>query len=149
MTLSGINWKKLSIKIEDKIIKIIFFHLTQNKMSFKTETKYIPALSQEITFHIGKSAEGNFEIIDNADENDLWFHVEGDSSAHVIASLPDDIDRKKITYIVKQGAILCRQNSRLKSSKTAVKIIYTRIKNIEKTDIPGKVQVTNGTVISV
>lgn len=118
-------------------------------MSYKTEKKFIQGLNQEIMFHIGKSADGNFEIIDNAEENDLWFHIDNESSCHVIASIPESMDRKNMKYIVKQGAILCKQNSRFKTSKTAVGIIYTKVKNIEKTDIPGKVIVSEGKIVSV
>jgi hypothetical protein len=115
-------------------------------MSYKTEVKFVQGLNQEITFHIGKSASGNFEIIDNADEDDLWFHVDNESSCHVIASIPENMDRKDIRYIVKQGAILCKQNSRF---KTKTNIIYAKVKNVEKTNIPGKVVVSEEKMVSV
>jgi predicted ribosome quality control (RQC) complex YloA/Tae2 family protein len=118
-------------------------------MSFKTEVKLVQGIQEYITFYIGKNAYGNFEIIDNSEEDDLWFHVNNDSSCHVIASIPSTIDRKDVKYIVKQGAILCRQNSRFKSSKIPVDIVYTKIKNVEKTDIPGKVIVKDGKVVRV
>jgi len=116
-------------------------------MSFKTEVKFIQGLNEEITFHVGKSAAGNFEIIDNANENDLWFHIDNESSAHVVASIPENIDRKKLKYIIKQGAILCKQNSRFK--KVAADVIYTKIKNIEKTSIVGMVRVTDGKIVRI
>lgn len=116
-------------------------------MSFKTEVKFVQGLNEEITFHVGKSAAGNFEIIDNADENDLWFHIDNESSAHVVASIPENMDRKKLKYIVKQGAILCKQNSRFK--KVPTDVIYTKIKNIEKTSIVGMVRVTDGKIVRI
>lgn len=118
-------------------------------MSFKTEVKYIQGLNQEITFHVGKSAAGNFDIIDNANENDLWFHINNESSAHVIADVPDSVDRKNLKYIAKHGAIMCKQNSRFKKSKTPVDIIYTKIKNVEKTKILGKVEISEGKIMRV
>jgi len=115
-------------------------------MSYKTEVKFIQGLNQEIIFHVGKSAAGNFEIIDNAKDDDLWFHIDNKSSCHVVASVPEALDRKNIRYIVKQGAILCKQHSRFKTKTT---IVYTKIKNIEKTDIPGKVIVSEEKLINV
>lgn len=118
-------------------------------MSFTTEANYIYGLKQEITFHIGKSASGNFDIIDNADENDLWFHVDNEPSSHVVANIPNNIDRKNVKYIIKQGAILCKQNSKFKKSKMAVNIIYTRVKNVSKTNIIGKVEISEGKIVTV
>jgi len=118
-------------------------------MSYKTEEMFIQGLNQEITFYVGKSAQGNFDIIDNAKEDDLWFHLDNEASCHVIASIPETVDRKNIRYIVKQGAILCKQNSILKNSKIKTDIIYARVKNIEKTFIPGRVVVKEGKIVSI
>lgn len=116
-------------------------------MSYKTEVKSFQGL--EITFHIGKSAVGNFEIIDNAKENDMWFHVDKEASSHVIAVIPEDFDKKNMKYVVKQGAILCRQHSHFKTLKKPVSIIYTKIKNITKTAIVGSVVVSEGKTVNV
>lgn len=118
-------------------------------MSYKTEVKFIQGLNQEITFHVGKSANGNFEIIDNAGENDLWFHVDKEASPHVIAVIPEKIDKKSIKYIVKQGAILCKQNSNFRTSKQPVSIIYSKVKNINKTNVCGTVTVDEGKIVCV
>ena len=118
-------------------------------MSYKTEEMFIQGLNQEITFYVGKSAEGNFDIIDNAKADDLWFHVDNESSCHVIASIPETLNRKDVRYIVKQGAILCKQNSRFKASKIKTNIIYTKVKDVEKTDIPGRVVVKEGKIVSI
>jgi len=46
-------------------------------------------------------------------------------------------------FIIKKGAILCKQNTnKLKSCKN-VSIIYTNITNVTKTDILGSVIATN------
>lgn len=118
-------------------------------MSYKTEVKFIQGLNQEIIFHVGKSANGNFEIIDNAGENDLWFHVDKEASSHIIAVIPEKIEKKYIKYIVKQGAILCKQNSNSRTSKYPVQIIYSKIKNVKKTNICGTVTVDEGKLVSV
>ena len=108
----------------------------------KTETKFIQSLNNTVDFKIGQSAQDNFDIIDNSEPNDLWFHLYGESSCHVIASINTEIklDKKQKRQIITQGALLCKQYSRHKSSKN-VNIIYTEIKNIEKTETIGTVQV--------
>lgn len=111
---------------------------------------YINSLGDEVEYSIGKNAQNNFEIIDNADDNDIWFHVEGESSCHVIAHLPNDISltKKQLKQIVTQGAVLCKSNSRLKSGKN-VPIIYTNIKHVTKTDKIGAVMTQNTKLIII
>ena len=104
---------------------------------------FIPKLNQSIIFWIGKNAEDNFQIIDDASQSDMWFHVSNESSCHVIARISDiEIHRKNLLSVVKQGAILCKQHSKLKSIKN-VEIVYTKIENVEKTEVFGKVQIKN------
>ena len=57
----------------------------------KTERILIQAIKREITFHIGKNKNENFEVIDNATKSDIWFHAKDISSCHVVCELPDDI----------------------------------------------------------
>ena len=97
-----------------------------------------PKLHIDVEYVIGKNAEENFDIIDDAENHHIWFHVKGHSSSHVIAQLEIELSKKDFRYIIKQGAILCKQHSKLKSSKN-VEIIYTIIGNITKTDVPGSV----------
>ena len=99
-------------------------------------------LNQEIKFYIGKNQDGNSEIIDLCKESDLWFHLDGLPSCHVIANIPDNIDTKLLRTIIKNGAILCKQHSKYSSVKN-VSISYTYLKNISKTNIPGTVIITN------
>ena len=102
----------------------------------KTETIYIDALDREFTFYIGKNQKENFEVIDKGNENDLWFHANNISSCHVVCIIPEEICKKDMRYIIKMGALLCKNNTnKLKNVKNN-EIIYTHIKNITKTDIP-------------
>jgi hypothetical protein len=139
-----------------------------NKVDMKRlVTKYIPSLKISVVYKIGIDAKNNFEIIDQADKNDIWFHLKGTSSCHVIAclknitytTLDDDmpncydltfneLDKKQKQQIIKQGALLCKQYSRMKSMKN-VEIIYTKIENIEKTNIVGTVSTFKSKVIVV
>jgi predicted ribosome quality control (RQC) complex YloA/Tae2 family protein len=111
----------------------------------KIQEVYIPKLKSTIIYFIGTCASDNFEIIDNSNENDIWFHVNNRPSCHVIAQIPLQlsIEKKNIKYIIKQGAVLCKQNSKYKCEKN-VEIIFTKLKNIEKCEIIGSVNIRQG-----
>lgn len=130
-------------------------------------TKYIPSLKKNIVYKIGTNDKNNFELIDTAHKDDLWFHLNNESSCHVIACLKNityttldddmpnyydldfhDLDKKQKQQIIKQGALLCKQYSRLKSMKN-VEIIYTKIENVEKTNIVGTVSTFKSKIIVV
>ncbi len=91
-----------------------------------------------ITFYIGKNAYNNYDIINKAKNTDIWFHIDNRPSAHVIAVIPDDLNKKDLQYIIKQGACICKAQSKYKSEKN-LSIVYTTIENITKTDIIGSV----------
>ena len=112
---------------------------------------FIPKLNLDITFVIGQNATENFQIIDDSQPNDLWFHVAEFPSCHVIAKINDvmsSINRKDIKYIVKQGAILCKQYSKYKSVKN-LDINYTEINNVQKTSVVGSVITSNTKIIKI
>ena len=110
----------------------------------KEESIFIQALDREILFYIGKSQKENFAVIDMGSENDLWFHAKDITSCHVVCLLSDtDIDKKDLRYIIKTGALLCKNNTNKLKSMKNVEIIYTQIKNITKTKIPGCVETQN------
>jgi predicted ribosome quality control (RQC) complex YloA/Tae2 family protein len=109
----------------------------------KTEVIFITGLNKEITFYIGKNQSENFDLIDAGKEHDLWFHANNISSCHVLAIIPKDILKKEIFYIIKAGALLCKLNTNKLKSLKKVEIVYTQIKNIEKTSILGCVITKN------
>lgn len=115
----------------------------------KTKVLYIEGLNREITFHIGQNQNENFEIIDLGKPNDLWFHANNESSCHVVAILPEDIDKKDLRYIIKIGALLCKSNTNKLKSLNNVEIIYSQIKDVVKTLIPGCVKILNKKVIKI
>ena len=123
-------------------------YLFSTRMNTKVETIYLPKLKQNIEFVIGKNAKGNDEAISAADPEDIWFHLEGQSSCHVIAKVPEDLGRKERGYILRKGAELCKQNSREKSGKN-VEIVYAKIKNVLKTDVAGRVNVSDSGTIKI
>ena len=116
----------------------------------KTISRYISALGDYIEYIIGQHASDNFEIIDNSKEDDIWFHINNESSGHVIAIIPDNItfSKKQLRQIITQGALVCKENSKYKSQRN-LEVVYAYVKNVEKTNIAGKVMITNSKIISV
>ena len=109
----------------------------------KIENVFIQGLKREIVFHIGKNKDENFEVIGNGKSTDIWFHAKDISSCHVVCELPEDIDKKDLRYIIKVGALLCKNNTTKLKSQKGVEVIYTQIKNVTKTSIPGCVSTEN------
>ena len=106
---------------------------------------------KDVSFLVGTSAQDNFDIIDISDPDDIWFHVKDESSCHVIAKMPDvgeKIDKKMRRLIIKQGALLCKMESKYKSAKN-LEIIYTKVKNVKKTATVGSVIAEPVSVISI
>ena len=144
--------------LHNKIKKIeIFFILLfipikkeeSNLKKMKTETMQIG--NKKITFFIGNSSADNFAVIDIADGNDIWFHLNNVSSCHVVASLKDHevADKKELHKIVVAGACLCKKHSSKYSSISNLEILYTRVKFVVKTEVVGSVLTTNTKIIRV
>ena len=114
----------------------------------KTEIVFINALKREITFYIGKNQNENFEVIDKATNDDLWFHAADISSCHVVCQVPTDIDKNKLRYIITTGALLCKNNTNKLKTMKNVNIIFTKIRNVVKTDVSGCVVATNTKLIT-
>ena len=101
-------------------------------MRYKTQTL------SNITYYIGKNAQGNFDIIDMAKPNDIWMHVDNFSSGHVIISIPDNITKHELRHIIKVGANLCKSTIK---NNNKMKVVYTKVCNINKTNILGCVNI--------
>jgi hypothetical protein len=109
----------------------------------KTLNLFLQGLNRDITFNIGENKIDNFNILDISNVDDLWFHSYESSSCYVVAKIPNNIINKEMKYIIKAGAILCKNyTNKLKKLKN-VEIIYTQIKNIEKTEYKGCVRAIN------
>ena len=94
---------------------------------------------------IGKNANENDNIIKEAKETDIWFHLADFPSCHVIIECSKNcpIDNKMIKYC----ADLVKQNGKYKNIPK-IKVNYTEIKNISRTNIPGQV-IIKGKVKSI
>jgi predicted ribosome quality control (RQC) complex YloA/Tae2 family protein len=108
----------------------------------KTQNMILPLSKTQIKFDIGQNKEENSLIISQSASNDYWFHLQNDSSCHVIAHIPAEvkISRKDKGYIIRKGAELCKMNSKMKNVKN-VSIIFTKIQNVVQTDKAGQVEI--------
>lgn len=117
----------------------------------KVAVETLSAIPVEIVYYIGRSQSENFSVIDLGAPEDIWFHVAGLPSSHVVAAIPEDrkFNKKQILTIVKRGALLCKQNTNKVARSNDVEITYAHVKHVQKTDIPGKVIVGHSKSIYV
>jgi hypothetical protein len=135
-----------SVKICKKI-DFLYRRTFQNKTKkMKQEIVFFDNIVDDVTYYIGTNAKDNFDVIDMGKPNDYWFHASNCSSCHVVVQLPDDIDKRGLRTIVKRGARLCKENTHITDK---VEIIYTRIKNVTKTDVVGCVNLKSSKSIIV
>ena len=86
----------------------------------------------DILFKVGQNAQENWDLL-SLDENFTWFHLKSFPSCHVIIEKIDPTNDDIIN-----GANLCLQNTKYRNLKN-IKINYTLIKNIVKSDKIGSV----------
>jgi predicted ribosome quality control (RQC) complex YloA/Tae2 family protein len=98
--------------------------------------------------HVGKNKQENWDIIDQSNKDDVWFHVAGGPSSHIILKSNGrkikDIPKKVIT----RCACLCKAHSSSKSTPRC-EIIYTQIENVTKTNHVGEVTTQNTKTITI
>lgn len=90
-------------------------------------------LDNKTLFRLGKNAQENHQLIDEADKLDWWFHLSEYASGHCIVE-KENLTKEEIIY----AANLIKENSKYNNFKK-LKICYTQIKNIKKTKKPGEV----------
>jgi len=120
----------------------------------KIVSRPIPSIAQvAVEFWIGENAADNEAILDRARPDDLWFHVDGGPSCHVIAVLPDALmttlkNRKAIHKVAVQGAVLCKQHSKYRTH-ARVQVMYAPVKCVTKTETVGSVHVHPYKVVAI
>lgn len=102
---------------------MIIEKIIDNQTNFEFEAK------------IGKNAQENWDLIDGAVQNDIWFHLKDHPSSHVILTIGSE---KPSRNVIKACCVLCKQHSKMKSLKN-ITVIYTEIKNVLKGDAVGSV----------
>lgn len=116
----------------------------------KTEHVKVSGIPNLVEFWIGRNAQDNFDMIDEANVNDMWFHINNQSSGHVIARISDnaEINKKLLNKIIIQGALMCKKHSKYKSQED-LEIVYTRIFDIVKTHVLGQVILRSSKIIII
>jgi hypothetical protein len=102
--------------------------------TFSDMVIYFTTADPEYTVYAGKDKYENDELIKYAFPEDVWFHVDNYSSAHVYVRLKegqtiDDIPEKVINDV----AQIAKESSRDGRKKPTVKVIYTMATNLKKT----------------
>jgi predicted ribosome quality control (RQC) complex YloA/Tae2 family protein len=117
----------------------------------KIETIFFENIQKEIEYIIGNNKTENFEIIDNSQPDDVWIHANNVPSCHVIVKIgKDKIDRKEFKKLIKRGALLCRQyTNKIKNDNNVSEFVFTRVKNVKKTDVIGQVTLLEQTIITL
>ena len=91
---------------------------------------------QGITVKIGSNVSENDKLFDLADENAIWFHVDGLPSAHMW--VPENELSKQQLYMI---ALQLKKSGKYKKTNN-IPIIYTTKKYIEKGDTLGTIIIT-------
>jgi predicted ribosome quality control (RQC) complex YloA/Tae2 family protein len=93
--------------------------------------------SQEYTILVGQTREENAELVNTSEPENVWFHVANTPSSHVILKTTCKIKEIPL-QVIKRCACLCKSHSKSKSTPKC-DIIYTKIENVESTNVIGQV----------
>jgi predicted ribosome quality control (RQC) complex YloA/Tae2 family protein len=91
---------------------------------------------------IGQNAIDNDNIITEASQTDIWFHLKNFPSCHVIIECSKEFPIDSI--MIMHCANLVKQNTKYKNVPN-LKVNYIPIKHIQKTNTPGLVIITGKT----
>jgi predicted ribosome quality control (RQC) complex YloA/Tae2 family protein len=97
---------------------------------------------------IGQNAQENWDLIDNSDNDDIWFHLDDMPSSHVVLKLNGLNIKDLPKQVIYKAAVACKKNSKAKSLNS-VNVIYTFIKNVTKAETVGSVNTSNTKIIKV
>lgn len=99
---------------------------------------YIAEYSKEFDIFIGRNKDENTVLIKKSSLNDIWFHLDKVSGPHIILSTEGCLIPKRILNYI--GSIFRDYKNNLPSRYT---VIYTFIKNVKLTKVPGTVIPSN------
>ena len=93
-------------------------------------------------FYRGENAKDNFDLLDKFNDypDYLWFHLNSFPSPYVIVNITkfELLNNNDKDLLLKYACDLCKDNSKYKNLKN-LKIIWTPIKNLKKTENIGEV----------
>jgi predicted ribosome quality control (RQC) complex YloA/Tae2 family protein len=97
---------------------------------------------ENFTIKIGRNSEENDKIIKEGEQNDTWFHIKNNPSPHGI--IHSDTKEEPTKDVIYKTAELVKSFSKYKDL-SKITIIYTKLKNIKRTNILGSVIIKNKT----
>lgn len=88
-----------------------------------------------ITYIIGNNAKENWTILQESNQNWIWFHLDNLTSPYVILkeslkNLKSDVYEYSWKGYIVYAGILCKENSKYKNQN--VNCIWTEVKNVSK-----------------
>jgi hypothetical protein len=91
-------------------------------------------LINNINCKIGSNSKENWEILETANHNYLFFHLSSFPSCYVILETNDISDNNSIL----KAALECKKHTKYKNLKN-IKVDYCYVSNLEKGDVVGEV----------
>lgn len=97
---------------------------------------YFKSRCGEYTIYMGKDKYENEHLIRYGQPEDVWFHVDDLSSAHVYLRMKPGMTLEDLdgTDVLTDCAALVKANSIQGCKKSSVYVVYTRWKNLKKTN---------------
>lgn len=74
---------------------------------------------------IGENAKENWKIIDSSEEDDMWFHIKGEPSCHIVAQSKRILSENDIINVAELFHTFSKKTHHNK-------VIYTHIRNVKK-----------------
>mmetsp|Transcript_17217 Transcript_17217/g.16672 ORF Transcript_17217/g.16672 Transcript_17217/m.16672 type:complete len:223 (-) Transcript_17217:177-845(-) len=96
---------------------------------------YFTSRCGDYTLYMGKDKYENEDLIKYGLPEDVWFHVDDLSSAHVYLRMKPGMSLDDISEeLINDCATLVKANSIVGCKKSSVYVVYTRWKNLKKTN---------------
>merc|ERR1712088_71757 len=111
-----------------------FFFRERKRMVFYFTCQSRPDLAEKYIIYMGRDKFENEQLIKYGWPEDLWFHVDDLSSAHVYLRLPRGETFESVPQeVVEECASLVKQNSIKGCKMSETRIVYTPWENLKKT----------------
>tara|TARA_E500000331_G_C17261827_1_gene715574 strand:+ start:843 stop:1166 length:324 start_codon:yes stop_codon:yes gene_type:complete len=96
----------------------------------------------DINIIVGQNSKENWSLLDNTNENYLWFHLRSFPSCFVIIEdeYPDNLT-------VLEAATICKEHTKYRNLKN-LKINYTPVSNLRKVGKEGTVEFLSNRKVS-
>ena len=103
-------------------------------MSINITTQILTVNENQFVIYIGRNARSNTSLINSRNADDVWFHLENESSPHITLEYNENITKN---ILRKVGFMIYTYK------KSRDNVIYTELKNVKSTSTPGMVNTKN------